>query len=207
LASGILSYSTGLSAFDFANKYLFRPLGFRNAEWMHQDSTGINMGGYGLRLRPIDMQKLGILYLQNGKWRDRQIVSPEWIFKTTIPYTGYGGRFEYGFYWWSLPHNTMVKWQNAIGWKGQRISINYEQDVVVTMTACIEDGSEDGVFAKIMRDYVVPSIYPGSKPKRHKNYDWILKSVGKGPLRTANIESRMVPSKQAKEKAIRFTPR
>jgi hypothetical protein len=98
----------------------------------------------------------------------------------------------------------MVKWQNAIGWKGQRISINHDEDVVVTMTACIEDGSEDRLFNKIMRDYVVPSIYPSQKPKRHQNYEKILENVGKGSPRTANIESRMVPSRQAKEKAIKF---
>ena len=54
LASGVLSYKTQLSAFDYGCQTLFKDLQCRNMEWMHQDLTGINMGGYGYHRLPIE---------------------------------------------------------------------------------------------------------------------------------------------------------
>jgi CubicO group peptidase (beta-lactamase class C family) len=51
----------------------------RNYEWMHQDPSGIDNGGYGLRLRPIDMQKFGVLYLNGGVWRGEPLISRSWV--------------------------------------------------------------------------------------------------------------------------------
>ena len=39
------------------------------------DRSGINLGGYGLKLTAPDMIKLGELYLNSGNWNGRQIVS------------------------------------------------------------------------------------------------------------------------------------
>ena len=200
LASGILSYSSGKSAFDFAKTHLFDPLGFKNAEWMHQDETGINMGGYGLRLRPIDMQKLGILYLQNGNWNNTQIISKEWVDKTSNPYIGYGSNPVYGYFWWFNDYGSKLKFQEANGWKGQRIAFNRDKGVVVTMTACIENNKEEEVFKKIMNDFIIPALDPVNKSIHLKNYDNIVVKVKNTRTRIDNsVESRMVPSKENKE--------
>src|SRR5580693_8539494 len=47
---------------------------------------GIDNGAYGLRLRPTDMQKLGILYLNDGAWQGTQIVSREWVRQSFTPW-------------------------------------------------------------------------------------------------------------------------
>jgi CubicO group peptidase (beta-lactamase class C family) len=200
LASGILSYISGKSAFDFAKTHLFDPLGFKNAEWMHQDETGINMGGYGLRLRPIDMQKLGILYLQNGNWNNTQIISKEWVDKTSNPYIGYGSNPVYGYFWWFNDYGSKLKFQEANGWKGQRIAFNRDKGVVITMTACIEKNKEEEVFKKIMNDFVIPALDPVNKSVHIKNYDNTVIKVKNTRSRIDNsVESRMVPSKENKE--------
>jgi hypothetical protein len=200
LASGILSYISGKSAFDFAKTHLFDPLGFKNAEWMHQDETGINMGGYGLRLRPIDMQKLGILYLQNGNWNNTQIISKEWVDKTSNPYIGYGSNPVYGYFWWFNDYGSKLKFQEANGWKGQRIAFNRDKGVVITMTACIEKNKEEEVFKKIMNDFVIPALDPVNKSVHIKNYDNTVIKVKNSRSRIDNsVESRMVPSKENKE--------
>jgi hypothetical protein len=200
IASGILSYSTGMSPFDFSEEYLFKPLGFKNSEWMHQDRSGINMGGYGLRLRPIDMQKVGILYLQNGKWNNRQVFSESWALKTVNKYVDNC----YGYYWWANNYGGMTDWQVAQGWKGQFIAFNRSNGVVVTMTGCIEDGSELSIFDKVMKDYVIPAIYTSNRPVRIKDYDSIIKSVNVGESRVFSKELRLIPSKQNKEAAVKF---
>ncbi|MFM8808303.1 MAG: serine hydrolase domain-containing protein, partial [Chthoniobacterales bacterium] len=202
LASGALSYASGKSAFDFAREHLFDPLGFRNAEWMHQDGTGIDMGGYGLRLRPIDMQKWGVLFLNNGMWEGNRIISEGWVSKTTAPTIAAGSREpNYGWFWWRQNYGTPLVFQEANGWKGQRLAINYDKRIVVSMTACIEGDEEHEFFAKIMRDYIVPSIDPPSGPKKTDALGNELLNIKKSrPRYSPSMEERMIPSIEPKEK-------
>jgi len=197
IASGILSYRTGLSAFDFGQDFLFKPLGFKNAEWCHQDRTGIESGSAGLRLRPIDMHKIGILHLQNGKWNNKQIISQEFVYKTSMPYSRYDPKNPwyspndvYAYYWWQYTFGTMLKWQCASGWMGQLLAINRDTNIVVSITGYCGNGEQD----KIMKDYVIPAIYPIRKPNRIQNYDEVVKSV--------NVGNSRIPSDQP----YRFTP-
>ena len=55
-----------------------------------------------MRLAPLDMAKLGLLYLNHGRWEDKQIVSKAWVEDSTrkhipAPFTGFDG---YGYQWW-----------------------------------------------------------------------------------------------------------
>jgi CubicO group peptidase (beta-lactamase class C family) len=206
LASGTLSYASGKSAFDFAREYLFEPLDFRNAEWMHQDETGIDMGGYGLRLRPIDMHKWGVLFLNNGLWEGKRIISEGWVSKTAAPTMAAGSREpNYGWFWWRQNYGTPLVFQEANGWKGQRLAINRDKRIVVSMTACIEGDKEHEFFAKIMRDYVVPSIDPPSGPKKTDALGSELLNLRKSKPRYSSLmEERMVPSVEPKEKRRLF---
>ena len=95
ILSGILANVTGQSVLDFARENLFTPLGiniygnirfnskeeqlaFNNATnisgWV-VDSCGINTAGWGLALSPMDMAKIGQLYLDGGIYNGEQIVS------------------------------------------------------------------------------------------------------------------------------------
>ena len=206
LASGALSYASGKSAFDFAREYLFEPLDFQNAEWMHQDGTGIDMGGYGLRLRPIDMQKWGVLFLNNGLWEGKRIISEGWVSKAATPTIAAGSREpNYGWFWWRQNYGTPLVFQEANGWKGQRLAINHDKQIVVSMTACIEGNEEHEFFAKIMRDYVVPSIDPSSGPKKTDALGNELLNLRKSkPRYSSSMEERMIPSIEPKEKRRPF---
>ncbi len=206
LASGTLSYASGKSAFDFAREHLFEPLDFRNAEWMHQDATGIDMGGYGLRLRPIDMQKWGVLFLNNGLWEGKRIISEGWVSKTAAPTIAAGSREpNYGWFWWRQNYGTPLVFQEANGWKGQRLAINHDKQIVVSMTACIEGDKEHELFARIMRDYVVPSMDPPSGPKKTDALGNELLNLRKTkPRYSSSMEERMIPSIEPKEKRRLF---
>src|SRR5450759_4461494 len=65
--SGVISRVTGSSALDFARRELFGPLGIRDAEWP-ADPHGISRGWGDLHLHPRDMAKLGLLWLNEGRW-------------------------------------------------------------------------------------------------------------------------------------------
>jgi CubicO group peptidase (beta-lactamase class C family) len=85
ILSAIIKESTGMNTIDFANKYLFEPLGIENPKW-DTSPEGLVIGYAGLWLEPKEMAKIGLLYLNNGKWENKQIIPPNWISDSTKPY-------------------------------------------------------------------------------------------------------------------------
>ena len=204
IASGLISYATHQTALHFAEDHLFGPLGFRNYEWMHQDASGLDNGGYGLRVRPIDMQKLGILYLQHGMWNGRQLVSRAWVDASWTPWVhthAASPEPQYGWYWWALSFGPHWAAHAAEGWKGQRIIVIPEQDLVITITAYLEDGSEAATTKRIVERWIAPAVERAADPAyvadaaRDRELSRILDEVRRGPMRgPPNPEPRMVPS-------------
>ena len=80
LLSGIIENVTGKSAEEFAQEYLFTPLGISENEydWWHDDKN-VSFGGYGLDCTPKVQAKFGILCLNDGKWDGTQIVEPNFM--------------------------------------------------------------------------------------------------------------------------------
>jgi CubicO group peptidase (beta-lactamase class C family) len=204
VAIGILSYATKETALEFAEETLFRPLGFRNYEWMHEDAAGMDNGAYGLRLRPIDMQKLGVLFLHGGVWGSKQLVSRSWVEQSFTPWIRSGPRARepnYGDYWWSTPFGPKWRAHVANGWKGQRIAVFPEHGVVVTMTGVLDDHDEDAIFQRVIREHVIPSVDgsngepPRPDPAIREALAVAIERARGGPLRGGpTVERRMVPS-------------
>ena len=65
---------------------------------MQSVSGGGHFGG-GMFINARDMARFGYLFLRNGAWKDRQIVSKEWI---AMARTGGPANAEYGFMNWYL---------------------------------------------------------------------------------------------------------
>ncbi len=59
-------------------------------------SGGTRWGG-GLRISARDLARFGYLYLRQGRWKGRQIVSADWVKRATTP--GPTGP-DYGYLWW-----------------------------------------------------------------------------------------------------------
>ena len=57
--SALITKKTGQSAFDFAKKELFGPLGITSARWGRVDAQGVTDGEAGLFLAPHDMARIG----------------------------------------------------------------------------------------------------------------------------------------------------
>ena len=83
LLSAILEKATGMPAQEFARINLFEPLGIQAGTWP-ADPQGVNMGAGNLRLFPTDMAKLGLLWLQQGRWDGRQVVSSTWVQQSVV---------------------------------------------------------------------------------------------------------------------------
>jgi len=67
---------------------LFNPLGMKSAVF-ERDHRGVFLGGSSAFATPRDMARIGYLYLQNGQWNGKTILSESWIAKTKSPSPGY----------------------------------------------------------------------------------------------------------------------
>jgi len=106
LLSGIITKATGLSTLDFAQEYLFQPLNITIDQWA-QDPQGYYSGGNHMVFTSRNMAKFGLLYLNNGQYNGKQILSSQWITETLQPYSstgwGWGNDFSedgYGYLWY-----------------------------------------------------------------------------------------------------------
>lgn len=125
---------------SFAEAALFGPLGFKNSDWWFVDKDGLHAGGWGMRLRVIDMVKFGYLWLQGGRWQGKPIFAPEFVERawaeTAVPH--------YGLFWWRSrrEHPVLGMFRMARGFKGQRIFLFPRHGIVVAMTANLASADE-----------------------------------------------------------------
>lgn len=81
LLSVIISKTTGKSTLEFGNEVLFRPLGINQIDWQKRNKGYYDGSGLGLKMKPIDLLKIGQLLENKGAWNEEQIVSEKWIQK------------------------------------------------------------------------------------------------------------------------------
>jgi CubicO group peptidase (beta-lactamase class C family) len=81
ILSEIIRRSTGQNIAEFAEVNLFKPLGIKEYDWFSKN--GVFDSGGGLKLRPRDIAKYGLIHLNFGKWGDREIVSKKWVEETS----------------------------------------------------------------------------------------------------------------------------
>jgi CubicO group peptidase (beta-lactamase class C family) len=131
LLSAIITKLTGMSVLEYAKAKLFEPLGITDVYWTH-DPQGISTGGYGLYLQPRDMAKIGYLYLRDGAWEGKQLLSSAWIDKVSHATVDmHLGGLRYSNLFWALPGKHVYM---AVGHHGQTIIIFPDLDVVVVTT-------------------------------------------------------------------------
>ena len=151
LLSAIVHHTTEMNPRDFAEQYLFKPLGITNARW-DTDAEGIPVGGWGLQLTPRNMAKLGYLYLRHGQWEGQQIVSSEWVANATRTHTATDGPLGYGYQWWTYPS---LEAYTALGRDGQTVFVVPELDLIVVTTA--ETYGHDQIF-QLIQQYILPAV-------------------------------------------------
>src|SRR5436190_1913856 len=129
----ILTRLTGTNALAFARRELFEPLGIHDV-WWPADPQGNSHGWGDLQMHPRDMAKIGQLFLQRGRWGDRQILSETWIRAATKAHVDRTvNRDHYGYAWWVKgdDHPGMFE---AAGRGGQRINVWPAKDLVLVFT-------------------------------------------------------------------------
>ncbi len=131
----IVEEATGRDLLLFAREVLFDPLGIGPVFWEQMADGRYETGG-SLHMTPRDMARLGYLMLHNGRWNGQQILSADWVARSTEAYHQADALYGYGYQWWILPEGQGFmangRWQ-------QRIYVLPEADMVVVITADIRD--------------------------------------------------------------------
>lgn len=124
LLSAIFRDVVGRSLDDFADDNLFRPLGMIGDRPWQKDAQGLPYGGSRLSLTPIDMLQIGQLYLNEGEFGGKRIVSAEWVRTSTRAQISTNGVMQYGpsygYLWWVGRYGT-YDYYFANGYGGQFI--------------------------------------------------------------------------------------
>lgn len=176
LASATLGADAGMPLQDFAEQKIFKPMGMKHYAWERADDKGLVSSGWGLRLRAVDMAKVGMLALSGGRWNGKQIVSQAWMRTMTAP----ASAPFYGLYWWINDIVATEPEVHAMGFKGQFIVTLPARNTVVVMTAMlpIEGGLRESKNVLAIRHMVNDFVLPALDNQRHAT----LTSVSKKAL-------------------------
>ena len=179
ILTGILFKATNMLTIDYANKYLFEPLGIKNIQNYYAenkeehiaftiektpkkhiwfcDNDGLGTAGYGLCLSAEDMAKIGLLCLNNGNYNGKQIVSADWIKAMTSFREVESDRFrgmEYGYLWWGIDKVKHI--YAAIGNSGNVIYVNTEKNIVISVASYFKPTIFDRV--DFIQAYIEPLL-------------------------------------------------
>ena len=166
LLSDILARAVGRPVDDWARDVLFDPIGLENYNWSLGKNGVINTG-WGLAMSRRDLARIGVLYLNEGRWGDRQVVPADWVRRSTATQVlGVGDYFPfaYGYQWWRLqdpePTVAMLAVNDAffaLGFGGQFVFVVPHLELVVVSTAA-NFADDTKQFFGILREHVFPAI-------------------------------------------------
>jgi CubicO group peptidase (beta-lactamase class C family) len=135
LLSGVIARASGMSTYDFAERYLFTPLKISVRAWV-KDPQGVYTGGTGMRFTPRDLARLGQLYLHNGTIDGAQIISRQWIQQTLVPRNSKNRTWgdlqsvNYGYLWWNN-YDSADSLFMAAGFAGQFVFVIPAKNMII----------------------------------------------------------------------------
>lgn len=118
---------------------------------MMQSVSGGGHHGGGIFINTIDQARFGLLFLRNGKWKNRQLISEKWI---SAAHQSSAAEKNYGYMWWI---NATQKWKTvspqifyAVGFGGNYIIIDQENDLLV-VTRWMDDDKMGEMLSLILK--------------------------------------------------------
>jgi len=129
----IFKKETGQDLEEYGKKYLFTPLSI-DYYWKRTYLGVVDSEG-GLYLRGEDLAKIGYLFLQDGMWKSKRIVSSDWVKQSLTPRIDAEEGMKYGYKWWLYPrkdsqHFVWMAW----GFGGQHLMVFPEEQLIVVFT-------------------------------------------------------------------------
>jgi CubicO group peptidase (beta-lactamase class C family) len=163
MAGEILQKKTGKSLVEYLTPRFFEPLGISDFHW-EKNEFGYDVAGYGLSVTTETLAKLGLFYLQKGKWNGKQLLAENWCEEATkkqvessvtdkVSDWGQG----YGYQFW---RNTVGGFR-ADGAFGQFSLVLPEQDMVVAITS---ESFDLGKSMNLVWTHLLPNVKSNALP-------------------------------------------
>ena len=133
LAGVLVQRRAGCDLVSYLMPRLFAPLGIRRPMW-EADPMGNTFGAGGLFLNLTELHKLGLLYLNGGRWNGRQLVPAEWVRESTRKQAD-NDSFGYGYLFWLGEENSF----RADGKYCQWSIVLRDRDAVISLLAECRD--------------------------------------------------------------------
>ena len=153
----IFEQETGTRIFEEFDRRIAGPLQMENFQvgdcryntWENYAEGRTSMHRYYLfRMSARDLARFGLLFLREGKWRDRQIISAGWVRESTTGHSRRGVDSGYGYMWWTgiksgLFPNVEVKEHSyfASGSRGHKVIVLPYRKLVVVHRVNTDDPS------------------------------------------------------------------
>jgi CubicO group peptidase (beta-lactamase class C family) len=137
LLAEIFYKATGTDIEEYASKHLFAPLGIERWYWKRTPAGIIDTEG-GLYLEAKDLARIWQLWLRNGMWNGKRVVTEDWVKASVAPAMAVAPNANaprYGYKWWLYQHptdSTFTVWSGS-GFGGQFPMALAKEDLVVVI--------------------------------------------------------------------------
>lgn len=154
----IIEKQTKMTLPAFAKQTLFKDLGIKNYIWNFKPDRSSTETICEVFLNSRDMAKFGLLFLNKGRWNDRQVISADWVERSLSNHSVIQG-VGYGYFWW-------IKYLDADGVRyygkaaqgngGQKIFIWEEQNMVTVITG--GNYNAQSPSEELISKYILPAF-------------------------------------------------
>lgn len=181
MLGAVIQKTSGMDTLSFAREYLFDPLGIEEVQW-ERNPQGYYITWARMWLKPHDMAKIGLLWLQKGKWDETQIIPADWVKDSITPHS-YPKNYHdildengekdaeasqrnwvlqkfikpyhdgYGYQIWLDRSGSFA----AMGASGQYIIVSPEENLVVVFTSKLT-GLDTFVPVRMFKKFILPAI-------------------------------------------------
>jgi CubicO group peptidase (beta-lactamase class C family) len=153
----ILQKATGLDNRKEMEERLLQPLGITTYDLGEPDNGVIG----DIFLRPRDMLKFGLMYLNEGKWKGKQVVPAAWVKESTTTKIEIEPGFGYAYFWWTkqFPWKKKTVYSYfAWGYGGQYIFVVPELEAVVVFNGTNWSTDPTKYYFEMMEKFILPSF-------------------------------------------------
>ena len=163
LMAPIMQQLTGIELEQYATEKLFKPLNISNWKWERIPDDYVN-ASWGLHLRPVDLAKIGYLFLKEGVWNDQMIFAENWRSSSSRNRAIASYYYGYGYFWWRFSsfadvirpikeNDVYFSW----GEGGQFLFVIPHLDMIVVTTAGNYANDETMAFG-MLKDYIFEAV-------------------------------------------------
>jgi len=159
----LMERATGMALINFSNDYLFTPLNWEGGIW-EAFSSGLLFASGGIHAKPREMLKMGYLFLNNGKWKSNQIISPDWVNQAQQVYIStpsWPNSDSYGYQWWIKDFNISGNTYNcfyAAGWGDQYMYVFPNENMIVEFNCGNFSNSAIISPFDLVNDYILKAL-------------------------------------------------